>query len=489
MTRTIPGARDLAGRRIAVLGLGISGRASLEALHAHTEAIVSGWDSSNSALDGLEGDLQAHDEPTQLVAALVEWAPDVVVIAPGFPQTGGIWSTLLERGVTVWSEIELAWHLRSVNDAGEAAPWLCITGTNGKTTTVTMLESILQAAGLRGIAVGNVGTPAVTAVSNCDHDAPEAFAFELSSFQLAATYSMEPAASVVLNISDDHLEWHGDFKRYAEAKARIYTNVSRACLFPIGDRSIQAMVDDADVIEGARAVALSMGVPSVGEVGFVHDVAVDRAFTKNRYTQAAELFTVDDLMQLAPSGSHLPLHIAQDAMAAAALARSIGVEAQYVAEGLRNYHPGHHRIELVETVDGVVYVDDSKATNAHAAKASLLAQQDGAAVWIAGGVPKGARFEGLVEQVKSRLKAVVVIGVDQDPWRDALAKIDVPVEYVDPQSSEPMADAVVAAQSRAESGNTVILAPACASFDQFTSYGQRGDKFAEAVRALAGDRG
>lgn len=481
MTQRIPGAGFFDGKRVAVVGLGVSGRASVSALQRYTRAHVSAWDSRPEALESLDVETYSHPDGEQLGREILAWGPDVVVIAPGIPETGPLWTGLREAGVALWSEIELAWHLRAVNDSGTAAPWLCITGTNGKTTTVQMLESILTAAGLRARAVGNVGLPAVEAVTDPDVDA---FAVELSSFQLAATHSMQATAAVVLNVSDDHLEWHGDAERYAQAKARIYTGATEACFFPVGDRQIQQMVDDADVVEGARAIALSLGVPSVGELGFVDDVAVDRAFIAQRHTQAAELFILDDLMHLVPAGAHLPKHLAQDALAAAGLARAIGVEPRHVREGLRSFTPGRHRIELVEVIDGVTWINDSKATNAHAAQASVLALPDSSAVWIVGGLAKGARFDELVTRVASRLRAVVVLGIDQEPWTTALSQLEVPVAYVDPDSEFPMREAVALARGFAGPADTVILAPACASFDQFGSYTHRGEAFESAVREL-----
>ncbi|MDP9832205.1 UDP-N-acetylmuramoyl-L-alanine--D-glutamate ligase [Trueperella abortisuis] len=487
MTRTIPGAAQFASTRVAVLGLGVSGRACLDALMQHTQAILSAWDGKAGAREPYSHlDGAAEPDPVALCESLLAWRPDLVIIAPGFRQVGPEWQALAAAGVPVWSEIELAWHLRAAND-GVFAPWLCITGTNGKTTTVTMTEAILRASGLRALAVGNVGTPAVTAVSDTSDDAPEAFAFELSSFQLSATYSMEPTAAVCLNIADDHLEWHGNFEEYRKAKARIYTHARVACLYPVGDATVQGMVDDADVMEGARAIGLSMGVPSVGQLGFVDAQAVDRAFIPGRHTHAEALFEVADIAHLAPEGAALPVHIAKDALAAAALARSVGVTPEAVRTGLRGFEGGHHRIETVAHVDGVSYVDDSKATNAHAAEASVRALEN--AVWIVGGLAKGVRFEQLVGKVKDHLRAVVVIGRDQEPWRSALAGLDSPVHYVAPDSTTPMEDAVAAAAAFAIPGDTVILAPACASQDQFISYAERGQKFAAAVARLDGHDG
>ncbi|MFC5280555.1 UDP-N-acetylmuramoyl-L-alanine--D-glutamate ligase [Arcanobacterium canis] len=480
----IPTAPDFAHKRIGILGLGKSGKAAFEALRAHTQAQLSVWDSRSEAVEMFDAEGGSDPDGEALVAALLDWHPDVVVIAPAFRQSGPEWAALRASAVPVWSEIELAWRLRAQRPDGTFAPWLAITGTNGKTTTTTMLESILQHGGLRGVAVGNVGNPAVTAVSDESADAPDAFAFELSSFQLAATSSMSPTASVCLNIDDDHLEWHNTRREYHDAKANVYNRAQVACLYPVGDAEVQEMLDDADVVDGARAVGLTLAVPSVGQIGLVDDVVVDRAFTPQRYTHAAEIFTVADIEHLAPEGSDLPVHMMKDAMAAAGLALAIGISPENIRRGLRSYQPGHHRIELVATIDGVRYVDDSKATNAHAARASLRAQNDGSVIWIVGGQAKGAHFAPLVVSVRNKLAGVVVIGTDQQPWKEALAGSELPIHYVNPNSSTPMDDAVAWAYERATAGQTVLMAPASASMDQFASYADRGEKFREAVEKV-----
>lgn len=486
-TREVPGAKELAGARVAVVGLGKSGMACVDALRGLTEATVSAWDSQSEALDRV-GDVDergADLDAATLAEKVLAWKPDIVIPAPAIPEIGPLFEGASRAGVPLWSEIELAWRLKACRD-GRAAPWLCVTGTNGKTTTVSMTEAILDAAGMAGKAVGNVGNPAVTEVSRVDEEAAGAFAVELSSFQLRTTSSLSPLASICLNIADDHLEWHGSREAYWRAKANVYNRVRAACVYPVGEAAVQRMVDEADVVEGARAIGLTLGVPSAGQIGMVEDVVVDRAFGPNRFREAVELFSVTDLSQLAPAGGDLPAHIVRDAMAAAALARAAGAEPSHVRDALRAFHPGAHRIELVASAGGVSYVDDSKATNAHAARASLGAQSDGSTVWIVGGLAKGSRFEELVGDVVKKLRAVIVIGVDQDPWRSALAGLDIPVVYIDPASQAPMDEAVASARSHARPGDTVLLAPACASMDQFASYAERGNRFAEAARRIDG---
>lgn len=484
----IPTAESFNGRRVAILGLGKSGVASLEALSEHTGAILSAWDSSVQAIDSLEigVDRSGSDEdPVKLAHEILRWQPDIVILAPGIREVSPLFTTLEDAGIPLWSEIELAWQLRAARE-GAYAPWLCVTGTNGKTTTVSMLAEILQHAGLSGAAIGNVGSPAVAEVTRLDQDAPRAFAVELSSFQLKTTHSVSPIGASCLNIADDHLEWHGSREAYWSAKARVYENTQVACVYPVGDSSVQSMVDGADVVEGARAVGVTLGIPSVGDVGLVNDIAVDRAFGTARWNEGVELFELSDLEHLAPSGTELPAHIVWDALTAAALARSAGVEPRAIRAALSSFQGGHHRIELIDTVDGVAYVDDSKATNAHAARASIMGCADSSVVWIAGGQAKGSRFNDLVDQVREKLQAVIVIGKDQEPWRDALEGTDLPVEWIAPDSIDPMGEAVQAAHRIARDGATVLLAPASASMDQFTSYAARGSAFADAVRRIRG---
>jgi UDP-N-acetylmuramoylalanine--D-glutamate ligase len=231
----------------------------------------------------------------------------------------------------------------------------------------------------------------------------------------------------------------------------------------------------AEVVEEARAIGFTLGVPAVGMVGVVDGVLADRAFVAERQTSAAEMASVDDVVPAAP-------HNVANALAAAALARSVGVPAVAVRDGLRAFHPDPHRIAHVATVDDVNWVDDSKATNAHAAQASLLAHDD--VVWVAGGLAKGAEFDGLVRAVADRLRGVVLIGVDRDLLADALARHapEVPVVEVQGTDNEVMDHVVARASALARPGSTVLLAPACASMDMFANYAARGDAFAAAVR-------
>ena len=481
-------ALAIAGRRVLVAGLGVSGRAAATVLH-ELDAIVTTLDEA-----AVDADLR---DPSEVDVA----AYDLVLASPGWRPSSPVLIEARAATVPVWSEVELAWRVRADRGEGSAggsrhagvlghvsgpAPWLAITGTNGKTTTVGMVAAIGAAAGLDLPAVGNVGDAVVLAAREPQHDA---LAVELSSFQLHHTSSMAAHAAVVLNVAADHLDWHGTFEDYVAAKATVYRRAVVACVYPTGDGLVEGLVRDADVTDGALAVGVTLGAPGPGQLGLVEGVLVDRAFhsapdAADRHATAAELGTLEDLAHLAGPGGRLAPHMVVDALAAAALARSLGIPARAVRDGLRAYRSGAHRVELVATVADVAYVDDSKATNAHAAAASLASLPAGTVVWIAGGLAKGASFDELVATRADRLRAVVVIGVDQEPLRAALARHapSIPVHRVDPaDTGTVMTRAVEQARGLALPGDTVLLAPACASMDQFDSYAQRGAAFARAV--------
>ena len=493
-----PGAAAFVGKRVAVVGLGKSGLASIDVLSRLTQAILGAFDADAKRLAALENESvevrESAADNAELAGKVLAFGPDIVIPAPGIPETGPLFAACEREGIEIVSEIELAWRLRACADSPESrelfggresAPWLCVTGTNGKTTTVSMASAILQRAGLGGEPLGNVGNPAVLETVRTGEDAARAFVLELSSFQLRSTSTMEPLASICLNFADDHLEWHGSREAYWQAKASVYAHVQGECVYPMGQQDVERMVEESEAVAGSRIIGLTFGIPALGQIGLVEDLVVDRAFGPAHRHEAAELFTIADIAHLAPAGSLLPAHIMADAMAAAALARAAGVEPETIKEALRAFRPSGHRIELVAEAGGVRYVDDSKATNAHAARASLGAQEDGSVIWIVGGLAKGAAFGELVDTVRSKLAGVVVIGVDQSPWREAFASHpELDVRYVDSGSAAPMHEAVALAASMASPGQTVLLAPACASMDQFASYAERGDRFAEEAQAL-----
>jgi UDP-N-acetylmuramoylalanine--D-glutamate ligase len=468
---------DWSGVRAVVAGFGVSGFAAADSL-LFLGAQVTALDEATSPEKAEKAQLlETLGATVRLEAGATAALPDdadLVVVSPGWKPSSPLLVQAAERGVPVWGEVELAWRLR---DPAHPAPWLAVTGTNGKTTTVQMLQSILTAAGLRAAAVGNVGRPIVEAVM--DPEPYDVLAVELSSFQLHYTHTMAAESAAVLNIAEDHLDWYDGpdgMSDYAADKARIFERVERACVYNVADRATEEMVRGADVQEGARAIGFTLGTPPPGDLGVVDDLLVDRAFIEERATSAAELCTLGDLASPAP-------HFVANALAAAALARAHGVSQQAVRDGLRAFRPDGHRIAHVAEADGVTWIDDSKATNPHAAQSSLAAF--GSVVWVAGGLAKGARFDDLVVAVRERLRGVVLLGRDRQVIADALSRHapDVPVIDVGAdETGDPMERVVDAAAGLARSGDTVLLAPGCASMDMFTNYGARGDAFAAAVQ-------
>ena len=397
-----------------------------------------------------------------------------LVITTGWPPAHPLLVQAAARSVPIWSEVELAWRLARPN---RTIPWLGVTGTNGKTTTTQMLEAMLRAAGLRTAAVGNIGRPVMETV--LDPEPYDVLAVELSSHQLHWSESLALHSAAVLNLQADHLEWHGTWAEYRAAKARIYSRVSAACVYNVADPATEAMVEEAEVTEGARAIGFTLGTPGLSMLGVVDDLLVDRAFIAERKDSALELAPVSDVLPAAP-------HNVENALAAAALARSFGVPAVAVRDGLRRVAVGPHKIQTVAERDGVRFVDDSKATNPHAAEAALRAFER--VVWVAGGQAKGTSFDDLVRRHRDRLTGAVLLGVDRSLIADSLTRHapDVPVIVIEETETRAMAQAVAAAVSLAAPGDVVLLAPGCASKDMYTDYAARGDAFVAAVGDLPG---
>ncbi len=474
------------GARVLVAGAGITGRAVVAAL--------SEWDLDLLVCDDDAGARQRLSEagvptitPPEAIAGASEF--DLVVTSPGLPPGAPVLSAAARAGVPVWGDVELAWRLDASGRYGPPRQWLMVTGTNGKTTTTSMLNAMLVAGGRDALLCGNIGEPVLSVLA----EPAEVLAVEVSSFQLFWAPSPRPAAGAVLNLAEDHLDWHGSFAAYAAAKARALDG--RVAVVGLDDPAASALLDRsaAPVKTGFR-----LGPPAQGELGVRDGILVDRAFA-------------DDL-PLAPAASIPvagPVGVL-DALGAAALARAVGVAPEAIAAALAGFRAGAHRAESVAVSGGVRYVDDSKATNPHAARASILAYPR--VVWVAGGLLKGASVDETVAAVADRLAAVILIGRDRAEFAEALSRHapDVPVievvtreDAVVDETNESavtqgtrviaasgpglggrvMAAAVAAAAELARPGDTVLLAPAGASFDQFTGYADRGEAFAAAVRA------
>ena len=448
-----------AGRPVVVAGAAVSGAAAARVLRRHG-AEVTVVESDDARAQPL------RDEGFRVVdVGVPPPGTDLVVTSPGWRPDSPLLVAAAAAGLEVVGEVELAWRLaHDPQSARPPAPWLAVTGTNGKTTTVQMLEAVLAAAGARTVAAGNVGLPLVEAVGG-EHDV---LAVELSSFQLHWSSTLRPHAGALLNVADDHTDWHGSATHYALAKAKIFT--AGTAVANADDEVARTLLRRAL----GRRVTFTLRAPRPGELGVAGGRLVDRAFAAD----GEELVGVDEL---AVRGQH---NVA-NALAAAALARSWGVPAAAVREALRGFRAGAHRDERVAVADDVTYVDDSKATNPHAAAASLSAYAP--VVWIAGGLLKGADVERLVAGVVPRLRAAVLLGTDRAAFAEALARHapHLPVVEVERLDTGAMSEAVHAARALARPGDTVLLAPAAASMDCFRDYAERGRLFADAVRAGA----
>jgi UDP-N-acetylmuramoylalanine--D-glutamate ligase len=469
-----PAIAELApGTRVLVTGAGITGRSVSAALEP-TGVRLTICDDDPLALQRLVTPASVVTT-AEALAQMADYA--LVVTSPGFPPTAPVLAAAAAAKVPIWGDVELAWRLDQAGWFGTPKQWLVVTGTNGKTTTTSMLHAMLVAAGRRALLCGNIGNPVIDMLA----EPTELLAVELSSFQLHWAPSLRPAAGAVLNVAEDHLDWHGSMGAYARDKARALNG--RVAVVGLDDPVAAGLLDRA---AAPVRVGFRLGEPSKGELGVRGGALVDNAF--------ADGLTLADTAAIPVPG---PIGVL-NSLAAAALARAVDVPAQPIADALASFHVGRHRAEVVGEFDGVTYVDDSKATNPHAAHASIAAYPR--VVWIAGGLLKGASVDDLVSRVANRLVGAVLIGRDRAQVVNALSRHapDVPVVEVVtgedsgvPETNEPnessvtrLMNAVVdAARRLARPGDTVLLAPAGASFDQFSGYADRGDAFAAAVRA------
>lgn len=441
----------LSGSSLLVLGAGVTGSSTakyLRSVGAIVEVIdEKGVDSARPNLTGL--DLAKYE---------------LAIVSPGWKLDNPIVHQIKAAGIPIISEIDLAWRIKCELRPNQR--WLALTGTNGKTTTVQMAAAMLLRAGRSAAACGNVGEPVIEAVTERDL---EILVIELSSFQLAWSNEAKFTAGAILNIADDHLDWHGDFDSYAGAKFKL----AERCELLI------ANYDDSAVRErlggvAKRLITYTLSTPAPHQIGLVEELIIDRAFPSG---DAEVLFELGDLAQAVP-------HQLANAMAAAALVRSVGITDGAISEALRNFKVDHHRLETILERDGVSWVDDSKATNPHAALAALRSQLK--SIWIAGGLSKGADMDPLVRDAGNRIKAAILIGTDAPKIADSLARLapQIPVHRIGAElrGLELMRAVVRVARELAKPGDVVLLAPACASMDQFQNYAERGELFARAAK-------
>ncbi len=399
-----------AGAQVLVAGGGVTGRAVLAALAELGVRATLCDDDAATRRQFAEAGTPTVDSKTA-VDRIADYA--LVVVSPGFPPTAPVPAAAASAEIPVWGDVELAWRLDQAGHYGPPRRWLAVTGTNGKTTTTSMLHAMLVAGGVNSRLCGNIGSPVLDEL----HEPADVLAVELSSFQLHWAPSVRPEAGVVLNIAEDHLDWHGTLADYAAAKAGV-----------LRGRVAVAGLDDpraAELLAAAPApvrVGFRLGEPAAGELGVRDGELIDRAFV-SAGSGGEALAPVSSIPVPGPVG-------VLDALAAAALARSIGVPGEAIASALSSFRVGRHRAELVAVVDQISYVDDSKATNPHAAEASLLAYPR--VVWIAGGLLKGASVHETVQRVASRLVGAVLIGRDRAMVAEALSRHapDVPVVQV-----------------------------------------------------------
>ena len=477
---------DWRGLRVAVIGLGVTGFSVADTVaELGCRTLVVAEKAEPEYLDILEVlgvTAIVGTDAVGVPAALVEFAPELVVTSPGVRPDAAVIEWAQSQGIPVWVDIELAWRLR--DKVGTAADWVCITGTNGKTTTTQLTAEMLAAGGKRVAACGNIGVP----ILDCIRD-PQGFdvlVVELSSFQLHYINEISPHSSALLNLDHDHLDWHGDFETYVAAKAKVFENTQVACIYNVADKATERALEQADVIEGARAIGFTVGVPAISQIGFAEEILCDRAFLNNRQNEALQLAEIGDIQSIGVLTPHLLANVA----AAAALARSFDISPEHIRAAILSFRLDAHRIELVAEHEGITWIDDSKATNPHATAASLNSFDS--VVWVVGGLLKGVDIAPLVKKFKNKIRGAVVIGEQRTAVLEALASeaAGVPVIEINADdNSQVMTQAVAAAANLASAGDTVLLAPASASMDQFKDYADRGAQFATAVRArIQGDQ-
>ena len=457
--------KNLTGLAICVAGAGVTGLACATTLRKRGAAVT------------------VVDENTSVIAEETTMKPseidisrfDRLLVSPGWKETHPLIQSARAHGVALINEIDLAWSLKKPQQK-----WIALTGTNGKTSTVELTAQMLQSGGLTAIACGNVGTTVIESVDSAEDY--QYLVLELSSFQLHWMEDAAFTAVAVLNIAQDHIDWHGSFEAYAVDKLSILDRATTGILNG----------DDAEIVQRSthwqgQKVFFSLDTPGPGELGIVEDLLVDRAFVPN----PQEAAMIAQLAQVQPA---VP-HNVSNTLAAAGLALSAGVSHEALQTAITSFTPGRHRIETIYSADGVTWINDSKATNPHAAGASIMAALS--VIWIAGGLAKGAQMGELVERVKSRVRMAILIGEDRDIIAQELRSraphiqiemIDTPSDYSKGGANNSLMEAVVdVARTHALSGDTVLLAPACASMDQFISYADRGDRFKAAVEKMVRD--
>lgn len=446
---------DLTGRRVVVVGLGSSGEAAAASLADMGADVAVTELSSTSAIEDRATRLRARGLEVETGGHEMDLSgASLAIVSPGIPMNAPILDTLRSAGIELMSEIELASRLAECD-------LLAVTGTNGKTTTTSILAAILQEAGIESAAAGNIGWPLIDAVRTVGKGG--AIAVEVSSFQLEFVSTFHPKVAVILNVAEDHTDWHGTFENYARAKGRIIENQTADDYFLPNAQDPIAMT----IAAGASATVVPFSADGVPDGGI--GVAEGNIVWQNR-----EILSVVDVPVPGTAGL-------EDAAAAAGAALCYGIDAKAVARAIKAFRPLAHRLEVVAEARGVTFIDDSKATNPHATLTAVRGLTD--VVLIAGGRSKGIDLSVLVSAAPSVIH-VVAMGEAADQIEKVFDGV-VPVER-----AASMEDAVRRAIARSVPGGSVLLSPGCASLDMYENYAARGEAFAGAVRqALAMEGG
>lgn len=442
-------------------------------------------------LQGIEPDIRLVNNLDELT-----WDFQRVVVSPGLPPSHPLMVAVLEQaeqhGTLVDSELDLfADALKALAEGRGYTPQVVgITGTNGKTTTTRMVECIARFAGKSALAAGNISPAAMDALREQldKNELPDLWVLELSSFQLHWTKRLKFDASTVLNITQDHLDWHADMQEYAADKFRIFSQHG-VCVLNRDD----ALVANAPMAAETAVVTFGLSAPvKANDFGLVREggmlwltqmVGDPEAVSVARRRKSEEMELTQKLLMPTEALQVAGLHNASNALAALAICQSLGLPMAKLLHGLRSYQGEPHRVQHIVQIDGVDYFDDSKGTNVGATVAALngLAKPT---VLIAGGDGKGQDFSPLLQPVGQYCKHVVLIGKDADSLMAALEAAKVPCEKAD-----SLEQAVRLASVKAASGDCVLLSPACASLDMFRNYVHRAEVFVDAVKSHAADRG
>jgi len=444
---------------IAVLGTGVTGVAVsqyvLDAISAGAEATLTVYDERDGEQQqAIATELRRLGVTVNLGATEVSLSHDVVIASPGIPPSAPLVQSARARAHRVISEIEFAFELSD-------SPWVAVTGTNGKTTVTSLIAHIIRCAGLPVECVGNIGDPAIAVVGVSGPST--IIVAEVSSFQLALTQQFRPRVAVLLNITPDHIDWHGSLDAYAYDKARIFANMGE------GDTAVVDIDDPGSAPyatslrdQGIVVAPISRSAVPAGGAGLETDeLLIDTAAGTFEIVNRSELHIRGD-------------HNVSNALAAARAVSALGVAPALIAEGLRSFVPIAHRLEPIATHSGVEFINDSKATNPGATRMALTAFADRSVILLLGGRNKGNDFSELCDDVRA-CRAVVAFG---EAGADIAAALD---ECVTVIRAGGMRDAVEAARQLARPGDVVLLSPACASFDEFSGYAERGDTFRATV--------